>query len=149
MGLRTTIARVLAPPRSEFPIGDSPGDATAVLARVVEEALALQAEAEELIAEIRDEGPLAELAPRGGPLISRFLQLRGKLPTTSNSRLAPYVERLDSIFHHHAMLLNVTLDTLSVNWRSERMREQLHGLDGLGQPAEWLSDIAEDLLPAG
>ena len=39
------------------------------------------------------------------------------------------------------MLLSSSLDLLAVDWRSERMVEQLERLDGLGAPAEWLEAI--------
>ena len=128
------------------PRGDSPGDARAVLLAVVAEARPLQEAAAELLDEIRHEGPLAELAPRGGPVMTRFLELRRRLPITDEPDLAGLVACLDQVFHHHAYLLNVALDTLAVSWRSERVREQLRLLDGLGEPGQRLRDIHALLL---
>jgi hypothetical protein len=38
------------------------------------------------------------------------------------------------------------LDLLTVDWRSERMVEQLERIDGLGRPAKWLDATRLELL---
>jgi hypothetical protein len=52
---------------------------------------------------------------------------------------------LDMVFANHAMALSAALDLLAVSWRSERMREELHRLEGLGRPATWLRTIRAEL----
>jgi hypothetical protein len=115
------------------------------LCRIVREALNLQDEAGELIAAISREEPLRELAARGGPVISRFEALRRELPAKDDTAMGRVAAVLDSVLAHHAMLVNMALDTLAVNWRSQAMRDELHKLDGMGHMAEVLEDVA-DLL---
>ena len=115
------------------------------LLRVADEALALQDAGARLMAEIRDEGPLGDLAQRGGPVISRFVALRGELPACADERLRGAAEILDMVLANHAMALNAALDLLAVSWRSQRMLDELHKLDGLGRPAVWLETIRDEL----
>jgi hypothetical protein len=126
-----------------FPL--DPPDARRILLRVADEALELQEEGEQLMAEIRDEGPLGELAVRGGPMISRFEGLRRELPSCGDPRLRSAVEILDMTLANHAMALHAALDLLAVSWRSERMVQELHRLEGLGRPAVWLQTIRDEL----
>src|SRR4051812_4796599 len=96
--------------------------------------------------EITAEGPLGDLAQRGGPLISRFEALRLELPgSCGDPLLRSAAEVLDMVFANHAMALSAALDLLAVSWRSERMREELHRLEGLGRPAMWLQTIRAEL----
>jgi hypothetical protein len=112
--------------------------AHASLAAIMDEAVILQDQTEELLVDIRDREPLALLAPRGGRLASRFVALRGQLPALEDREVARYTELLRMVFDHHALMIRSSLDLLSVDWRSERMVEQLEQIDGLGRPAEWL-----------
>jgi hypothetical protein len=121
------------------------GDDRGVLLALAEEALELQREGEALMAEISAEGPLGDLAERGGPLISRFEAMRRELPPCEDPRLRSAAEILDMVFANHALALHAGLDLLSVSWRSERMREELHRLEGLGRPATWLQTIRAEL----
>ena len=122
------------------------GDDRRVLLGLAEEALDLQREGEELMVEISAEGPLADLAARAGPLISRFEALRRELPgSCCDPLLSSAAEVLDMVFANHAMALSAALDLLAVSWRSERMREELHRLEGLGRPAMWLRTIRAEL----
>src|SRR4051794_41512829 len=97
------------------------------------------------MAEIRAEGPLGDLAERGGPLISRFSAMRGELPPCDDPLLHSAREVLDMVFANHAMALHAALDLLAVSWRSERMRAELHRLEGLGRPATRLRTIPGEL----
>src|SRR3954464_10555700 len=97
------------------------------------------------MAEIRDEGPLGDLSMRGGPLISRFEAMRRELPACREPLLRNAAEVLDMIFANHALALHAALDMLAVSWRSDRMREELHRLEGLGRPAIWLQTIRDEL----
>ena len=121
------------------------GDERLALLALAEEGLLLQDRGEELMAEIRDDGPLGDLAVRGGPLISRFCQLRRELPACEDPLLRSAAEVLDMVFANHAMALDAALDLLAVSWRSERMQAELHRLDGLGRPATWLQTIRDEL----
>ena len=121
------------------------GDAHDALLALAEEGLWLQDRGERLIAEISDEGELGDLAARGGPLISRFSQMRGELPRCEDPLLRSAAEVLDMVFANHALAIHAALDMLAVSWRSERMREELHRLEGLGRPAIWLHTIRDEL----
>jgi hypothetical protein len=121
------------------------GDERDALLALAEEALELQCRGERLMAEISDEGPLDELSVRGGPLISRFEAMRRELPACDDPLLRSAAEVLDMIFANHALALHAALDMLAVSWRSERMRDELHRLEGLGRPAIWLRTIRDEL----
>jgi hypothetical protein len=116
------------------------------LTRIAAEAVILQDDAEQLLREIRDRGPLALLAPRGGRLTSRFLALSSQLPASPDPLIREYGARLREIFDHHALMLSASLDLLAVAWRSERLEDELDRIAGLGRPARWLEDLRMDLL---
>src|SRR5689334_14118450 len=71
--------------------------ARARLLRVVSEAVLLQDKAAELLADIRDREPLAELAPRGGPLATRFFELRQELPAPADAEMARRCEIVSTV----------------------------------------------------
>jgi hypothetical protein len=121
------------------------GDERHALLALAEEGLALQEAGEQVMAEISEEGPLGELCARGGPLISRFEAMRRELPACDDPLLRSASEVLDMIFANHALALHAALDLLAVSWRSERMRDELHRLEGLGRPAIWLHTIRDEL----
>src|SRR4051794_28004165 len=98
------------------------------------------------MAEGSAEGPLADRAVRAGPRIPRFEAMRCELPAACRAPLLrSAAEVLDMVFANHAMALSAALDLLAVSWRSERMREELHRLEGLGRPATWLQTIRAEL----
>ncbi len=121
------------------------GEARDALLALAEEALDLQYKGERVMAEISEEGPLGDLCARGGPIISRFEAMRRELPACDDPLLRSAAEVLDMIFANHAMALHAALDMLAVSWRSERMRDELHRLEGLGRPAIWLRTIRDEL----
>jgi hypothetical protein len=121
------------------------GDERRALLAVAEEALELQSDGEQVMAEIAAEGPLDDLSARGGPLISRFEAMRRELPDCGDPLLRNAAEVLDMVFANHALALHAALDMLAVSWRSERMRDELHRLEGLGRPAVWLETIRAEL----
>ena len=121
------------------------GDERGALLALADEALELQCEGEQLMAEIAAEGALDDLSERGGPLISRFVAMRRELPECGDPILRSAAEVLDMVFANHALALHAALDMLAVNWRSERMRDELHRLEGLGRPAIWLRTIRAEL----
>jgi hypothetical protein len=127
---------VLAPRASEL----------ALLRRIAAEALILQDDAEALLRQIRAREPLAELAPRGGRLSSRFLALGAALPVSQDLYVREYVTRLREILDHHTLMLSASLDLLAVAWRSERLEDEIDRITGLGRPARWLEDLRFELL---
>ena len=117
-----------------------------VLLALADEGLELQRDGEELMAEVSAEGPLGDLSVRAGPLISRFEAMRRELPACPDDPLLRSAsEVLDMVFANHALALHAGLDLLAVSWRSERMRDELHRLEGLGRPAIWLETIRAEL----
>jgi hypothetical protein len=119
------------------------------LRTIVAEAVIRQDDAVELLAAISRREPLAELAPRGGPLIKRFCDLKERLPESDDPELRRMTGVLGPVFDHHALLLSSSLDMLAVDWRSPRIVEQLERLDGLGPPAERLESIRAELVAGG
>jgi hypothetical protein len=115
------------------------------LRRIVAEAVLLQDQAAELLAEIRDRGPLAVLAPRGGPMATRFFELRRELPPPADLDMARQCATVSVVLDHHGTLIVTALQMLSVDWRSEAIVEQLERLDGLGAPALRLDAVYEEL----
>ena len=111
------------------------------LRSIVAEAVIWQDAAGELLAAISRREPLAELAPRGGPLIRRFCELRAQLPESDDHELRRITDELGPVLDHHALLLSSALDMLAVDWRSERLVEELERIEGLGAPAERLDGI--------
>jgi hypothetical protein len=121
-------------------------EARRTLLRVTSEALILQDEADAVLAGVRTRQHMGVLAPRAGPLVRRFFAMRDLLP----ERYAdPEAERLrallDSILHHHALLLSMALDLLAYEWRSERIAAQVDAIDGMGAPGGWLEDMYAEL----
>lgn len=139
--LRTSVSRIA------ILSDDQPAaaDARALLLRIVAEAVVLQDRAVELLADIRDRQPLAELAPRGGPLASRFFELRRQLPRPVDLAMAAQCETVSVILDHHGTLIVSALEMLSMDWRSAAIVEQLERLDGLGAPAVRLDAIYSEL----
>ena len=120
--------------------------AYATLAAIMDEAVILQDLTEALLVDIRAREPLAELAPRGGRLARRFVVLRERLPETGEPGVERYAELLRTVFDHHTLMISSSLDLLAVDWRSERMAEQLDQIQGLGRPAEWLDAARLELM---
>jgi hypothetical protein len=121
----------------------------ALLRRIAAEAVILQDEAEELLRDVRAREPLAELAPRGGRLASRFVALAAALPACRDPAVRAHAMRLREILDHHALMLTASLDLLAVAYRSDRLEEQVDRISGLGRPARWLEDLRLELLVAG
>src|SRR4051794_13892270 len=139
--LRSTVSRVAILTEDD----PAAGARRARLLRIVAEAVVLQDKAAELLADIRDRQPLAELAPRGGPLASRFFELRRQLPPPVDLAMAAQCETVSVILDHHGTLIVSALEMLSMDWRSAAIVEQLERLDGLGAPAVRLDAIYSEL----
>lgn len=140
--------RVLSVTRDDEPAPPSSEEAWRELRRIVAEAVIWQDKAEELLVDISHREPLAELAPRGGPLIRRFCELKLRLPESTDPEIRRITDVLGPVLHHHALMLNSSLDMLAVDWRSERIVEELERIDGLGAPAQRLERIREELVAA-
>ena len=95
------------------------------LRAIVAEAVIWQDAAEDVLAAISRREPLAELAPRGGPLIRRFCALRARLPESADPEIRRITDVLGPVFDHHALMLSSSLDMLAVDWRSERIRRRV------------------------
>jgi hypothetical protein len=111
------------------------------LRAIVAEAVIWQDAANDVLAAVSRREPLAELAPRGGPLVRRFCELRTRLPESDDVELRQITEELGPLLDHHALMLSSSLDMLAVDWRSERIVDELERIDGLGAPAERLDGI--------
>jgi hypothetical protein len=122
------------------------GHELALLRRIAAEALILQDEAEVLLQDVRKREPLAQLAPRGGRLASRFVALAQALPVSDDPAVQRYGMRLREVLDHHALMMSTSLELLAVAWRSERLEEEIDRIAGLGRPAAWLEDIRAALL---
>ena len=116
------------------------------LLRVVSEAVILQDQATELLHEIRDRQPLAEVARRGGPLATRFFALRHELPPAIGPEMERQCDTASKVLDHHGRLIVTALDMLAMDWRSELIVEQLERLDGLGTPADRLDALYAELV---
>jgi hypothetical protein len=122
----------------------------AVLLRIAAEAVILQDEAEAVLAAVARHEHLGVVAPRGGPLVSRFFGLREQLPTRCDDpRLDSLRAVLDTIFYHHAMQLATAMDFLTFDGRSEQLHRQVSGFTGLGAPATLLEDVYRELRERG
>ena len=138
--------RVLSIARDDEP-GPPPADeAWRELHEIVAEAVIWQDKAEELLVDISHREPLAELAPRGGPLIRHFCELRRRLPVSNDPGIRRITDVLGPVLDHHALMLSSSLDMLAVDWRSERIVEELERIAGLGAPAQRLDRIREELV---
>jgi hypothetical protein len=123
----------------------TPLDRRASLRRIVAEAVILQDEALELLADIRRREPLGELAPRGGPLARRFFELRRQLPRAADRDMARQCETASVVLDHHGTVITYALELLASDWRSDAIVDQLERLDGLGSPAEKLDALYAEL----
>jgi hypothetical protein len=112
------------------------------LREIVDEAVLLQGLAEDLIDGVRARRSLAELAPPGGALVSRFLALRAEVPD------GPHAQMVRETLDHHAMLLHCALDLLGDLYPA-RVADQIDKLDGLGPPARRLSALQAQLSRGG
>ena len=119
------------------------------LRAIVAEAVIWQDAANDVLAAISRREPLAELAPRGGPLVRRFCELRARLPESDDAELRAITEVLGPVLDHHALMLSSSLDMLAVDWRSERLVEELERITGLGAPAERLERIYAQIAGSG
>ena len=105
--------------RGVAPPPPAPLDRRACLRRIVAEAVILQDDAVELLADVRRREPLGELAPRGGPLARRFFELRRQLPNATDRELARQCETASVVLDHHGTVITYALELLAAEWRSD------------------------------
>jgi len=122
-----------------------------LLLLLVREAVYRMGDVEDLLCEIRDGEPLAELAPRGGKLISRYLQMRDGLQAIDSPDLNSYRVELGEVFQYLAYLSHHALELYAVSWRSEALRDQQRQLGPIGEQGERLLRLESELadLAAG
>jgi hypothetical protein len=120
------------------------GEARAALRRIVDEAVLLQGLTEDILAGIRQRRSLAELAPPGGALVSRFVALRAEVPEPSDRYLRDAARTLRETLDHHALMLSSSLGMLG-DLRPERVSAQLDQIDDLGPPARRLCALQSEL----
>ena len=132
--------------RDDEPAPPPAPDAWRELHMIVAEAVIWQDKAEELLLAISRREPLAELAPRGGPLIRRFCELRMRLPVSHDPAICRITDILGPVLDHHALMLSSSLDMLAVDWRSERIVQELERIEGLGAPAQRLDRIRDEFV---
>lgn len=118
--------------------------ALASLRRIVDETVLLQGLAEDILEGVRARRSLAELAPPGGALVSRFVALRAHVPEPADVRLAEVARMLGETLDHHALVLSGALDLLG-DLRPERVADQIDRIDGLGAPARRLCALRAEL----
>jgi len=118
------------------------------LRRIVDEAVLLQGLAEDILEGVRTRRSLAELAPPGGALVSRFVALRGAVPDPGDVRLRELAGTLRETLDHHALMLSCSLDLLG-DLRPERVSEQIDRIDGFGAPARRLCALQDQLGGGG
>ena len=74
--------------------------------------------------------------------------LAARLPDSDDVELRRITDVLGPVLDHHALMLSSSLDMLAVDWRSERIVEELERITGLGAPAERLEGIYAELAGA-
>jgi hypothetical protein len=130
--LHKHLQRTVDPP----PVKSSDRRAWTELGRVVDQAIGLQRIAEGLLEALGRE-PHADLARRGGPIMSGFVALRRELPRSDNGVVRRYVDIVDSVLEHHAELLSALLEELSIGGHADHEAP----VGGLGPHARWLERV--------
>jgi hypothetical protein len=121
------------------------------LRRLAWEGLYREGDVEELLWAVRDDEPLAEVAPRSGKLVSRYYEMRRELKRFDEPELQPYVAALSEIFDYLAQLLHYAVALLGTSWRSEQLRLQQQWVGPIGPQGERLRRVvaALDEMAAG
>jgi hypothetical protein len=114
------------------------------LRRIVDEAVLLQDLTLDILAGVRARRSLAELAPPGGALASRFVELRAAVPEPADAELRAAAQTLRETLHHHALVLSCSLELLG-DLRPERVSGQIDQIQGLGTPARRLVALQDQL----
>ena len=112
---------------------------------IAHEALSRTDDLERLLQAVRDDEPLAEVAPEGGELVSRYFAMRRELLQVHAPALQPYVGALGEVLNYLGQLLYYAPDLLAVSWRSELLREQQSMVGTIGPQGERLRRIVCEL----
>jgi hypothetical protein len=98
-----------------------------------------------LLRAVRDDEPLAEVAPDSGELVSRYCAMRRELNGIRAPELQPHVRALSEIFDYLAQLLHHAVALLASSWTSERLREQQRQVGSIGPQGERLRRVVAEL----
>jgi hypothetical protein len=115
------------------------------LRRLAWEGLYRQDDVEELLRAVRDDRPLAEVAPDSGVLVSRYCAMRRELNRIEAPELQAQVRALSEIFDYLSQLLHYSVALLAVAWRSERLREQQRMVGPVGPQGDRLRMVVAEL----
>jgi hypothetical protein len=137
--------RELFPVPEDLPLRRSFADDLKALRRLAWEGLYREDDVEQLLYAVRDDAPLAEVAPDSGALVSRYCALRRELNRIESPELQPYAQALGEIFDYLSQHLHYSVALLAVAWRSERLREQQALLGPVGPPGDRLRRVVAQL----
>lgn len=99
----------------------------------------------ELLRAVREDVPLADVAPDSGVLVSRYCEMRRERGRIEAPELQPHVRALSEIFDYLAQLLHYSVALLAVAWRSDELREQQRLVGSVGPQGERLRGVVEEL----
>jgi hypothetical protein len=115
------------------------------LRRLAWEGLYREDDVAELLWAVRNDEPLAEVAPESGRLVSRYCAMRRELNRIRAPELQPQVHALSEIFDYLAQLLHYAVALLGVAWRSESLREQQRRVGSIGPQGARLRRVVAEL----
>ena len=115
------------------------------LRRLAWEGLYREDDVAELLRAVRDDLPLAEVAPDSGKLVSRYCAMRRELTQIRAPELQPHVVALSEIFDYLAQLLHHAVALLGASWRSELLREQQRQVGPVGRQGDRLRRVVAEL----
>jgi hypothetical protein len=98
-----------------------------------------------LLADVRDDERLVEVAPEAGELVSRYLALRRETARIRAPSLRPHAAALGEVFDYFAQLLYYAVDLLAESWRSDRLCEQRLLVGPIGPQSDRLDAIVFEL----
>jgi hypothetical protein len=115
------------------------------LRRLAWEGLYREDDVAELLRAVRDDAPLADVAPESGLLVSRYCEMRQELGRIEAPGLQVHVRALSEIFDYLAQLLHHSVALLAVAWRSEELLEQQRLVGSVGPQGKRLRRVVEEL----
>jgi hypothetical protein len=115
------------------------------LRRLAWEGLYREDEVSDMLRAVRDDAPLADVAPESGKLVSRYCAMRRELNRIQARELQPHVLALSEIFDYLAQLLHYAVVLLGSSWRSERLLEQQRLVGPIGPQGDRLRRVVAEL----
>jgi hypothetical protein len=115
------------------------------LRRLAWEGLYREDDVEQMLGAVRDDAPLADVAPESGTIVSRYCAMRRELNSIRAPELQPYVTALSEIFDYLAQLLHHAVALLAVSWRSDQLRLQQQWVGAIGPQGERLRRVVAEL----